>query len=117
MRKLVCALMAMIVLASCGDKNAKNSATNGESIDSLKGDAETAVQKATEFADLPLLVISDYETPDWYAPIGYQSAEDPDADYANFTEERTGGTSRERKERLLRDAQEAHGRIHRPPYS
>ncbi|MBR3454230.1 MAG: hypothetical protein IKH26_02790 [Bacteroidaceae bacterium] len=87
MRKLVCALMAMIVLASCGDKNAKNSATNGESIDSLKGDAETAVQKATEFADLPLLVISDYETPDWYAPIGYQSAEDPDADYANFTEE------------------------------
>jgi hypothetical protein len=87
MRKLVYALMAMIVLASCGDKNAKNSTSNGESIDSLKGDAEAAVQKASEFADQPLLVISDYETPDWYAPIGYQSSEDPNADYANFTEE------------------------------
>ena len=82
MRKLVCALMAMMFLASCGDKNAKNSTTNGEPIDSLKGGTHAAVQKATEFADQPLLVISDYETPDWYAPIGYQSEEDPNADYS-----------------------------------
>lgn len=85
MRKIACALMALMVLCACGDKNTKNG-TNGDKNDSQQGGSEAAEQKAA-FADQPLLAIAEYESPDWYSPIGYQSEDDPDADYANFTDE------------------------------
>lgn len=78
--------MAMMVLTSCGDKNAKKEGTEGKSSAFAQGASENATDNAIEFVDEPMLAHPDYETPDWYVTVGYQSAEDPNADYANFTE-------------------------------
>ena len=85
MKKMFYALMALMVLTSCGDKK-NNNGTNP--LTGEKTENGTEAESKVEFNDQPLLAISEYESPDWYVPVGYTpSSSNENLDYENFTEE------------------------------
>lgn len=85
MKKMFYALMALMVLTSCGDKK-NNNGTNP--LTGEKTENGTEAESKVEFNDQPLLAISEYESPDWYVPVGYTpSSANEKLDYENFTEE------------------------------
>lgn len=91
MKKIYFAMLAMAVLTSCGDKNAKKDATSTDSLTTALAQGTQDSEGATtsieqQFENVPLLVVPDMYTPDWYAPIAY-TPQGSDKDLSELSDE------------------------------